>query len=196
MIEERPQIAGDSTGLEARHVSRHYAFRRGQRYLMKRWPKLSSTIDCATHLFLSAKVTQGPSHDIGQAPDILRSALRRVRFRRVLLDAAYDAERLHVFIRRELRAHSVIPPTAGHPTRKWPKTRYRRQMKRRFFRRVYGQRWQIESSFSRHKRLLGSALRAISWASQKREIYARVLTHNLMILHPSPNNFSTEQDQH
>jgi transposase len=162
---------------------------------MKRWPKLSGTTDCRTHLFLSAKVTVGPSHDIGQAPDILRSALRRVPFRRVLLDAAYDAEKMHVFIRKELGAHSVIPPTAGHPTRKWPKTRYRRQMRRRFPRHVYGQRWQIESTFSRHKRLLGSALRAVTWASQKREIYCRILTHNLMILLSSTNNFSTEQDK-
>ena len=55
-------------------------------------------------------------------------------------------------------------------------------MKRRFFKRVYGQRWQVESAFSRHKRRLGSALAATSWAGQKREIYTRVLTHDLMLL--------------
>jgi hypothetical protein len=48
--------------------------------------------------------------------------------------------------------------------------------------RVYGQRWQAESAFSRHQRLLGSALRACSDAARERECYLRVLTHNLMIL--------------
>jgi transposase len=55
-------------------------------------------------------------------------------------------------------------------------------MKRRFFKRVYGRRRRIESAFSRYKRRLGSALAATSWAGQKREIYTRVLTHDLMLL--------------
>jgi transposase len=74
--------------------------------------------------------------------------------------------------------------------RRWPKSRYRRQMKKRFrrrpgssrYRRVYGQRWQIESGWSRSKRRLGSALRARKWANQKKEILLRILTHNLMLL--------------
>jgi transposase len=55
-------------------------------------------------------------------------------------------------------------------------------MRRRFFKRVYGQRWQVESAISRHKRRLGSALRARFWSAQKTECLLRVLTHNLMIL--------------
>jgi transposase len=55
-------------------------------------------------------------------------------------------------------------------------------MKKRFPKRKYGQRWQAESAFSRHKRLLGSALRARSDAARERECYLRVLTHNIMLL--------------
>jgi hypothetical protein len=85
---------------------------------------------------------------------------------------------------------TVIPLNRRNQGRKWPKTRYRRRMVRRFrkrrrggrYKRVYGQRWQIESSFSRNKRLLGSALRARKWANQKKEILLRVITHNLMLL--------------
>ena len=44
------------------------------------------------------------------------------------------------------------------------------------------QRWQVESAFSRHKRLLGAALRSRSEAARERECYLRVLTHNLMLL--------------
>jgi len=46
----------------------------------------------------------------------------------------------------------------------------------------FGQRWQVESGFSRHKRLLGSALRARTWKAQKDECLLRALTHNLMLL--------------
>jgi transposase len=60
--------------------------------------------------------------------------------------------------------------------------RFRKKPRGSRHRRVYGQRWQAESGFSRNKRLLGSALRARKWPDQKREILLRVLTHNLMLL--------------
>ena len=102
---------------------------------------------------------------------------------RVLADAAYDAEHNHRLCREDWQVRSTVIPLnrRGHG-RKWPKTKYRRQMKRRFHRRVYGQRWQVESAFSRHKRLLGAALRARTHAARERECFLRVLTHNLMLL--------------
>jgi transposase len=85
---------------------------------------------------------------------------------------------------------TLIPLNRRNTGRRWPKTRYRRQMVRRFrrkprrsqYRRVYGQRWQVESGFSRNKRLSGSALRARKWVNQKKEIVMRVLSHNLTLL--------------
>src|SRR5581483_5370806 len=84
--------------------------------------------------------------------------------------------------------HCTQPPP---PWSKWPKARYRRQMKRRFHRRKYGQRWQCESVHSRIKRRLGSSLSGRSHASRKREALVKVLTHNLSILRP--HRISTEQ---
>jgi transposase len=60
--------------------------------------------------------------------------------------------------------------------------RFRKKPRGSRSRRVYGQRWQVESGFSRAKRRLGSALRARKWTNQKKEIQLRVLTHNLMLL--------------
>jgi transposase len=109
----------------------------------------------------------------------------------LLGDAAYDAEHNHALCRDRLGVRSTVFPLNRRNTgRRRPKTEYRRQMVRRFrrtprgsrHRRVYGQRWQIESGFSRHKRLLGTALRARAWANQKLEVYLRVVTHNLMLL--------------
>ena len=97
----------------------------------------------------------------------------------------------HRYCREDLGARStVIPINRRNQGRKWPKTRYWRQMVRRFrkkprgsrHQRVYGQRWQAERAFARHQRRLGAALRGKSDASRARECYLRVRTHNLMLL--------------
>jgi transposase len=163
-------------------MSRYFIMRLGKRVHMGRFPKVSTVCDPRTHLFLSAKVTRGPRHDMCEGPGILRAARRRTRLRRVLLDAGYDAEHTHVLIREKLGAQSIIPPKQGRGTSKWPTGKYRRLMKRSFPKKAYGQRWQAESAFSRDKRLFGSSVRATSWAGQKREAYLRILTHNLALL--------------
>jgi hypothetical protein len=110
---------------------------------------------------------------------------------RLLADAAFDSEAHHRYCREELEVRStVIPLNRRGQGRKWPKTKYRRQMVKRFrkkpkgsrHRRVFGQRWQVESAFSRHKRRLGSSLGGRSNASREREGHLRVLTHDLMLL--------------
>ena len=55
-------------------------------------------------------------------------------------------------------------------------------MRRRFPRRAYRNRAQVESAISRNKRLLGTELRARTPAARERECFLRVLTHNLMLL--------------
>jgi transposase len=124
----------------------------------------------------------GPSQDSPQFTPAMRDAAKLIHFDRVLGDKGYDAEHNHVLCRQELGIRSTIIPARKRNTLKWPKAKYRRQMKRRFHRRLYGQRWQVESAISRHKRRLGSALRCRRWRQQKVEMILRVLTHNLMIL--------------
>ena len=60
--------------------------------------------------------------------------------------------------------------------------RFRKKPRGGRHRRVYGQRWQAESAFSRHKRRLGSALGGRSDASRERECHLRVLTHDPLLL--------------
>ena len=153
--------------------------------------KLTAACDTASHCFTAATVTIGPSNDSPPFRPILQQASLIVSWDRVLGDAAFDSEANHRLAREELGVRStVIPLNRRNRGRKWPKTRYRRQMVKRFrkkprgsrYKRVFGQRWQAESAFSRHKRLLGSALRGKSEVSRERECYLRVLTHNLMLL--------------
>jgi len=153
--------------------------------------RLTVACDTASHFFAGARVTTGPSNDSPQFRPAMAQASLVIARDRVLADAAFDAEGHHRYCREDLGVRTtVIPLNRRGRGRKWPKTRYRRQMVKRFrkkpkgsrHRRVYGQRWQAESAFSRHKRRLGSSLGGRSDASRERECRLRVLTHNLMLL--------------
>ncbi len=140
---------------------------------------------------MSAHVTRGPSQDSPQLRPTVRAAHPRCPLDTRLGDTADDAEHNHALGRNPLGIRSTaFPLDRRNGGRKSPQTKYRRQMVKRFrekpkgrrHKRVYGPRWQVGSGFSRHKRLLGSALRARVWASQEKEVLLRGIAHNLMIL--------------
>jgi hypothetical protein len=191
LIGDQPTAAVDGTGLESRHTSRYFFKRAGRKHSSRLWTKLTVACDTRSHFFAGGTVTTGPSNDSPQFRPAMAQASLVVTWDRVLADAAFDAEEHHRYAREDLGVRAtVIPLNRRGQGRKWPKTTYRRQMVKRFrkkpkgsrHRRVYGQRWQVESAFSRHKRRLGSALGGRSEASRQREGYLRVLTHNLMLL--------------
>ena len=194
----KPQGAADATGLSADGRSSYYAqrqiarrrtakkprkTRKTKRYALTKWPKINAVIHTQSHLILAACITEGPSHDSPELPGLLRQTTKRVALDCLLADPGYDAEAHHRLARQELHMRStVIALNPRNQGRKWPKTRYRRQMKRRFHRHVFGQRWQVESVWSRHKRKLGWVLSAKSDATQAYECHTRIMTHNLMLL--------------
>jgi hypothetical protein len=195
LIAEAPTAAVDATGLESRHTSRYFFKRAGREHSSRLWTKLTAACDAGSHFIAGATVTLGPANDSPQMRPVMAQASLLVRWDRALADAAFDSEENHRLLREVFGVRaSVIPINRRGQGRKWPKTRYRRQMVRRLrkkprgarHRRVYGQRWQAESVFSRHKRLLGSALRARSDAARERESHLRVLTHNIMLLAAAP----------
>lgn len=181
----------DATGLESRHTSRYFFKRAGRKHTSRLWTKLTVACDAGSHFIAGASVSLGPANDSPQLKPVMGQASLLIRWDRALADGAFDSEDNHRHLRERLGVRStVIPLNRRNQGRKWPKTRYRRQMVKRFrkrpkgsrHRRVYGQRWQAESVFSRHKRLLGSALRARSDTARGREGLLRVLTHNIMLL--------------
>jgi hypothetical protein len=191
LILPKAVAAVDGTGYEARQVSGYFVWRAGRRSRQRHWPKLTAALEAASHVFLAERVTRGPSEDAPHFKPAAREAAANGPVDTLLGDAAYDSESNHACARDELGIRSTaIPLNRRCHVRRWPKTRYRRQMVRRFrrrprgsrYRRVYGQRWQVESGFSRNKRLLGPALRARRWVNQVKEVHMRVLTHNLMLL--------------
>jgi transposase len=150
---------------------------------MQKWPKLTAVFDIDSHLALAIHRCIGPCQDSPQFAPAVRDAARRQKISQVLADKGYDAEHNHALCRDELAIPSTIIAVRRNTngTRQWPATPYRRAMKRHANRVGYGQRWQAESAFSAHKRLLGSALRARTWLMQQAEIALRVITHNCMI---------------
>ena len=183
------KAALDSTGLESRHVSVYYT-RRSKRHtghLKHRYPKLSALCDTKSHLILSAVVDRGPKRDYAEFKRAVDQGLSRHRFQTLLADAGYESEAVHVYCREELEVTSIIPTTTrgrrrldGRPNA--VNGHYRRKLRRRFPRKTYCQRWQIETVFSMIKRNLGSALTARRPFAINREVFLRVITHNLMII--------------
>jgi transposase len=184
LLPQQSSVAIDATGLETRHISRYYQWRKGVRVAAVSYPKLTAVCDLKSHLWLAAEASVGPSHDAGQFVPAVTEAAANHPIRRLLGDKAYDAEHFHELCRKELGIRSTVIPARNvpHGTRRWPLTKYRRQMRRAHNLRGYGQRWQAESAFSRHKRRLGSSLRARSRLTQQWEVLLRVLTHDILLL--------------
>jgi hypothetical protein len=184
LLPKRSSVAVDATGLESRHVSRYFVWRLGGHLKFSTYPKITVVCDLATHFWLGFHVCRGPCVDSPQLKPAARQAVANHRIDVLLGDKGYDAEHNHRLCREQLGIRSTVIAVRRNTngTRQWPSTPYRREMKRSAVRRGYGQRWQVESAFSRHKRVLGAALRARTWAMQKWECMLRALTHNLMLL--------------
>jgi hypothetical protein len=184
LIPVRLEGAVDGTGFQNRQASLHYLNRRfGKAFLQNHWCKLTVLCDTASYFWIAATVSRGPSNDSPEFAPVVKQAARRLHLDRVLADAAFDSEANHAVCRTELGIRStVIPLNQRGNGRKWPKTRFRRQMKKRFHSGIYHSRVHVEGSFSQDKRRLGSALRNRSEARRAQECLLRVITHNIMLL--------------
>ena len=194
------RLAIDSSGFEARHVSRYFVRRRKRCFkttnlyhtmTYRRWPKLAVAVDCDTHLVVSLATMRGPAPDIKHIQRVVEDAWRTWELGTVYADAGYDGEWVHQWLREDLGTASLIPAKIGRPTSKPPSGRWRRWMAEHLHETDYGQRWQVETVFSMIKRNLGEAVNATSYWSQCRAMHLLAITHNIMIL-LSMQRFSTE----
>ena len=188
LIAQKPRAAIDATCFDTRHCSRYFQDRRGPRKgrLSPGYCKLTVVCDLGTHLIAGMAASFGPSNDQLQFPVAVRQSASVIAWTCLYADSGYDGEHHHALCRDELNIpDTVININPRNNGRKWPKTRYRREMIKRLREGDYGQRWQVESLFSRHKRRLGQALRARRERTQLTECALRALTHNFMILRPS-----------
>ena len=182
MLQQESEAAIDSTGLETHQISHHFVkCSKRPSYFRRTWPKITVVCDTRTHLIAGCIVTRGPSYDFGLFQEPLSQACKQLRIKRILADAGYDSESNHR-VAREIFGIETMIKLNLRGSKRQPSGNYRRQMNKEFDKKIFNNRWQIESLFSRNKRLLGSALRNRTDASRERECLLRTLTHNLMII--------------
>jgi len=102
----------------------------------------------------------------------------------LVADAGFDSAYNHALLREYHGIRSTIPPEAGRPSKDpsaLPTDKYRRLMKIRFNTKAYRKRPQVETVISMLKRNFGSSLRGKSHWSRCRDMYLRVLTHNIAL---------------
>jgi Transposase DDE domain len=184
------RVAFDSTGLDCGHRSAYYVRRRNgtakqwQIVAYHHYAKLEASIDCSSHFVLAALAGRGPRVDVDRFVPLLQATVPRLRPLSILADAGYDSEPNHRQARQQ-GIRSFIPATAGRPTTKPLRGRYRRLMKQRLNKHYgkYGQRAQVETSFSMIKRRLTTTINARHYWSQCRELQLVVLCYNIMLLY-------------
>lgn len=184
------RVAFDSTGLDCGRRSYYYVRRRSatnkrwQSVLYSRYAKLELAVDTASHVIVAAIPRRGPRVDTDRFVPLLKATRRHVDVDAVLADAGYDSEPNHRYAREECGVRSFMPAKIGRPTTKPPSGRYRRRMKQRLNKHYgrYGQRWQVECTYSMLKRRLATAVQSHSYWAQCRELMLLVLTFNLLLL--------------
>jgi hypothetical protein len=185
--------AVDSSGFDARHASRYFVFRTAvnkkgkqpkKRVSYKKFGKLMLVVCCATHAILAAVAGAGPTPDIDQLDGVLDRLPRSQRLLHLVGDAGFDSAFNHRLLREYHGIRSTIPPDHGRPPKDPdtpPTDKYRRLMKTRFNTKAYRRRVQVETVISMLKRNFGAALRARSHHGRCRDLYLRVLTHNIAL---------------
>ena len=178
----------DGTGFETRHISSYFVRRRAkgepniyQMTTYTRYPKAGIVTDCRSHCVLAVIPERGAGPDVKHFKKAVAETEKNMHLKILTADAGYDSEVSHVFARNK-GIRTIIPARIGRPTAKLPNGKWRKIMATRFNKKLYGQRWQVETVNSMVKRVLGSALRARSYWSQCRELMLRFLTHNVMIM--------------
>jgi hypothetical protein len=199
--------AVDSSGFDAHHASRYFIWRTSarrkkdqkgkgkkqrenkgkegkQRVSYKRFGKLMLVICCATHAILAAVASTGPTPDIDQLDAVMAELAPSQTLLHLVGDAGFDSAHNHHLAREEHGTRTTIPPEHGRPSKNpdfLPPDKYRRLMKTHFNQQAYRKRPQAETVFSMLKRNFGPSLRGRSHHSRNRDLYLRVLTHNIAL---------------
>jgi hypothetical protein len=177
-------VSIDSSGLENHYVSRYFIMRqncRSKRY--RKWTKLTIVSQNQNHLIAGASVSIGPSTDSHYLPQTVSQAAENIAIDTLLGDSGFDSEFNHQFCHEQLGINKTVIAVNDRSRKYSPITGFwRKQMHWHFPRKIYHQRWQVESVFSRLKRRLGYALRARTNESRNVECLLKVVAYNLMVV--------------
>lgn len=146
---------------------------------MSPFVKIQIVVHNRSHLVL-AFCAGPPCHDAKHAKELIREAALFNLCTAMYGDGAFDSEEYHCECRRS-GIHESLAPINPRAHNLVPTTPHRKKMFKTGTPKRFGQRWQVESTFSQIKRLLGSSLRARCHQSRYREACLKILAFNLMI---------------
>jgi hypothetical protein len=176
-------VAVDATGLAPGAVSTFFINRRtdrGEGLEWRHWCKWTVVIDVLRRCVLAQAARQGPYNDCATLRPLVSAAHEVTPVGLVLADAEFDSERNHRHIRDVIGANSVIPAKRGKAD--WKITGVRAQMRRRFPRKKYSQRTQVESFFSVVKRKLSAKAPGRTIETQRRQAMLLGVAYNIYLL--------------
>ena len=170
--EEKCEIAAiDAIGISRTNASQYYLKRIDSDNPVKRHIKLSIMVDVARKKFLLARIRANPVHDIKDVKYLLRNLSINPII--TLLDKGYDDENLHSFFRQK-QIYSIIPVRMN-----CVRGTYRKEMRDYFDYGIYFLRNIAETLISCIKRKYGSSVNSKSIASQRSDLYCRMILHNI-----------------
>lgn len=176
-------VAVDATGLAPGSISTFFINRRtdrGEGLPWRHWCKWAIVIDVLRRCVLAQAAGQGPYNDCATLRPLVSAAREATPVGLVLADAEFDSERNHLHVREVIGADSVIPAKRGKA--EWKIKGVRAQMRRRFPRKRYSQRAQVESVFSAVKRKLSAKAPGRSTETQSRQALLLGLAYNIYLL--------------
>lgn len=161
----------DGTCLERTRVSWHYIKRIGQKP-MKQGFHLSFLVG-TNNKILSLRLRSKLAHDIRDVKYLYNKTTRCPST--ILLDKGYDAEWLHKFF-HEKKVKSIAPVRKGIA-----KGFYRKNLKRKFPKKLYNKRNIVESTFHAFKQKFGASVSSKLANTARTEIYTKAILYNLSL---------------
>jgi hypothetical protein len=161
-------VALDATGLERSSSSQYYQWRINSKYKVKKCLKLSAIIGIKSKRVLRAHVRARPRHDVLDAKKLITDK------RTYLADQGYNCEKLFEQA-YNLGGALITPPRKGYE-----KGFYRKKAAKKYNKKVYNPRSNIESVFSSLKRRFGSNVKSRIFRTQRAEILSRIAIYNLI----------------
>jgi hypothetical protein len=176
-------VAVDATGLAPGSISTFFVNRRtdrGEGLEWRHWCKWTIVVDVLRRCVLAQAARQGPYNDCATLRPLVSAAHEVTPVGLVLADAEFDSERNHRHVRDVIGADSIIPAKRGKAD--WKIKGVRAQMRRRFPRKKYSQRAQVESVFSAVKRKLSAKAPGRSQETQRTQAMLLGLAYNIYLL--------------
>jgi hypothetical protein len=137
--------------------------------------KISLAVDTDKQTILGSKITKSRQHDTKHAKPLLRNTLRMADY--YVLDRGYDSEQIHLQIRTDLHAKSIIPIRDWNAD--YVKGEFRKEMADSFDRKRYGQRNKVETVFSVIKRRFGDEIKSRLYRSQVKELKLKCIVYSV-----------------